>query len=997
MDGGRKVCRCRAGLLSLFMAITSSSLGMPASTSTRHPYSAARSSSSSGRSYGTSATSTTPNRHHDFRRYPRQYSVSTKIDKVNNDSSKNDITNKSLENPSILTNSTNIAGKNGGKIRHSNIKRDENHFNKPVILDPSRTNSSTSKQPVTNVEGNRELDKLRQILTTSSTPIMSSARAAWLFYSTTIATDRRILCQMTLEDFTLFVNTLALAANALAQSKRRKKMRATTPSTTASPNPQLDGTSGDHCLPCGNNDLSYLLSPPLPKFYGTACRQILSDMKIAGVFPPVSLLRSCFKIMRVETANEAAALLQMCMDVFNSAKRDWRGRDVMANMEDWRQDVIIGLISAMGESGHAAEAHAFFKNLFGGIVNDERKGREGNVEDENGDGRGKEHEGGINNEGDTNDAGKKRRHDLLESLDLIEEILMAPKSTTPTRSSATNAINILITSTGDSRERPPSSKSPKMNLYMALVDAYVKNNNLTEAVVLAKSLILEQNTLPSQRILDSIFHGFIRISPDKADVWTLFNHIRTPMTRGDNSFVIDMMMKFLCSVEDFDCAFAMFERMGTVDGSPFQYAKRSIYSWNIYLQGLIAAGRLEQALGAFYGMPFESDGISPNLVTFNILLHGLMRYSRIDEVLELLDEMVKRGIQADVVTYSSLIDSSFKCGRPDLAQKWFDQMQANKVQPSVVTLTSLIDGYGKSGDMASILTILKSVNLSSIVSQSDKLGAVEVGSNGAVAADVILYTAALGAFSKAGDETGFNAIVDSFQASGLKPDVPLFNLMLAHLFQRGNLDDVRRMVETMESQGFNPDSYSATTLIHGLVTAGHVRAGEHMALRFAKIGGNFLTAHSLSTLLRGFIRTRDVHGIVFWVEMALGENLITSSTEAMDEIRALSLAPGWKSQPRDSQTLGVNTAASVMDSLDSIFFSVAIRGLTYAGALLAADIVSCWWLREVERQRSSTGLSSVNLEAGHSACVNAIVKLAGCLGGVDENKGSDLMHKIIKQ
>ncbi|CAJ2641917.1 unnamed protein product [Trifolium pratense] len=55
--------------------------------------------------------------------------------------------------------------------------------------------------------------------------------------------------------------------------------------------------------------------------------------------------------------------------------------------------------------------------------------------------------------------------------------------------------------------------------------------------------------------------------------------------------------------------------------------------------------------------------LTPNVLTYNILINGYCKNKRIDEAMVLLSEMHGKNLAPDTLTYNSLIDALCKCVR----------------------------------------------------------------------------------------------------------------------------------------------------------------------------------------------------------------------------------------------------------------------------------------------------------------------------------------------
>ena len=87
----------------------------------------------------------------------------------------------------------------------------------------------------------------------------------------------------------------------------------------------------------------------------------------------------------------------------------------------------------------------------------------------------------------------------------------------------------------------------------------------------------------------------------------------------------------------------------------------------------------------------ERGEISRDTVTFSTLITGLGNAGRIDEALELFEEMKRGEIPRDTVTFSTLMNiKQLKRENPDFVLTLFDQMVNDSIQISGFTYVAVM-------------------------------------------------------------------------------------------------------------------------------------------------------------------------------------------------------------------------------------------------------------------------------------------------------------------
>ncbi|PQQ20081.1 hypothetical protein Pyn_32633 [Prunus yedoensis var. nudiflora] len=91
------------------------------------------------------------------------------------------------------------------------------------------------------------------------------------------------------------------------------------------------------------------------------------------------------------------------------------------------------------------------------------------------------------------------------------------------------------------------------------------------------------------------------------------------------------------------------------------------------------------------------EGIAPDVVTYNTVIHALCKERRAKEALSVLELMSQRGMRLDVFTYNSLIYGMCRINQWAEATRLFDEMVVQGVLPHIITLRILLDALFQGG------------------------------------------------------------------------------------------------------------------------------------------------------------------------------------------------------------------------------------------------------------------------------------------------------------
>ncbi|EYU32173.1 hypothetical protein MIMGU_mgv1a002389mg [Erythranthe guttata] len=201
----------------------------------------------------------------------------------------------------------------------------------------------------------------------------------------------------------------------------------------------------------------------------------------------------------------------------------------------------------------------------------------------------------------------------------------------------------------------------------------------------------------------------------------------------------------------------------------------------------------------------KESGIKPNIVTYGITINQLSKLRRLDEALEVLEQMRggEVGVEPDVVIYNTLINGLCKVGRQDEAgeidkgNELFEQMSKEGVEINVVTLNTLVDGMCKHGRVSSAMELFNNIR--------------EKGVKG----NAVTYTVLITAFCNVNNIDRAMKLFDEMQENGCSSDAVVYYSLISGLCQAGRMDDATFVVSRMKEAGFCLDVVSYNILIGG--------------------------------------------------------------------------------------------------------------------------------------------------------------------------------------
>merc|ERR1719487_506469 len=124
------------------------------------------------------------------------------------------------------------------------------------------------------------------------------------------------------------------------------------------------------------------------------------------------------------------------------------------------------------------------------------------------------------------------------------------------------------------------------------------------------------------------------------------------------------------------------------------------------IKGCVRGGELEMAMNMYKKMSSERS-ISPDLITFSILIKANCDNDQLEEALKLLEGMFSLGLSPDEVVFNNLIAGCARHGNVRLGKQLYDDMVKSGVRPSNATFSILIRLYYQCKLLDEAIALLK--------------------------------------------------------------------------------------------------------------------------------------------------------------------------------------------------------------------------------------------------------------------------------------------------
>ncbi|XP_023645583.1 pentatricopeptide repeat-containing protein At1g02060, chloroplastic [Capsella rubella] len=227
----------------------------------------------------------------------------------------------------------------------------------------------------------------------------------------------------------------------------------------------------------------------------------------------------------------------------------------------------------------------------------------------------------------------------------------------------------------------------------------------------------------------------------------------------------------------------------------------SVVTFNILLSILLKRGRTAMAHDLFDEMR-RTYGVSPDSFTFNILISGFCKNSMVDEAFRVFKEMELYHCDPDVVTYNTIIDGLCRAGKVRIAHNVLNGMmkKATHVHPNIVSYTTLVRGYCMKQDLDEALLVFHQMLCRGLKPNAVTYNTLIKGLSVAQRYDEIKVI--------------LNGGGDAF--TSFAPDACTFNILIKVHCDSGHLDAAMKVFQEMVNIKLHPDSASYSVLIRTL-------------------------------------------------------------------------------------------------------------------------------------------------------------------------------------
>lgn len=179
-------------------------------------------------------------------------------------------------------------------------------------------------------------------------------------------------------------------------------------------------------------------------------------------------------------------------------------------------------------------------------------------------------------------------------------------------------------------------------------------------------------------------------------------YLRALLTQGSklNGHIVAVLVDALCKTNQFQKAGKLVQEVRDSGLVPMEDA------YGVWIRDLVQAGRLDGALD-FLRTKKSLEGYVPQVFRYNVLLSGLLKENRLEELCDLLMEMKEERISPDMITMNAALCFFCKAGMVDVALELYNSRSEFGLSPNSMACNYLINTLCGDGSTDEAYRVLK--------------------------------------------------------------------------------------------------------------------------------------------------------------------------------------------------------------------------------------------------------------------------------------------------
>ncbi|CAK7346080.1 unnamed protein product [Dovyalis caffra] len=265
-----------------------------------------------------------------------------------------------------------------------------------------------------------------------------------------------------------------------------------------------------------------------------------------------------------------------------------------------------------------------------------------------------------------------------------------------------------------------------------------------------------------------------------------------------------------------------------------------------------------EAMIIFFNWAIKQPMISKDVESYNVLIRGLGRRKFIDYMVKFLRELREGGVNMNLETLWIVMDGL---------------VRARRIYKAIEMFESLEEEFGFDRDAESLNVLLQ------CLCRRSHVGAANSYFNsmkGKIPYNGMTYNVIVGGWSKLGRVSEMRKVLEEMEEDGFNPDCLSLSYLLEGLGRAGRIEDAVEVFGSMEEKGCVPDTNVHNAMISNFISVGNF--DECMKCYRCLLSKNCdPNIDTYTRMISGLIKARKVADALEMFDEMLGRGIVPST------------------------------------------------------------------------------------------------------------------------
>ncbi|PIA58415.1 hypothetical protein AQUCO_00500382v1 [Aquilegia coerulea] len=244
------------------------------------------------------------------------------------------------------------------------------------------------------------------------------------------------------------------------------------------------------------------------------------------------------------------------------------------------------------------------------------------------------------------------------------------------------------------------------------------------------------------------------------------------------------------------------------DELPQLKCQRTLKSFNSLLYACVQSKQYDKAEKFFRELPL-SLSITPDVISYNIVIQAFSEMGSLDSAELMLDEMESNGVKSNLITFNTIINGFYHIGKFSDGERIWARMEESGIEPDIRSYNAKLKGLVHGGKMAEAVELV------------EKLGSSELEANH------VTYNLLIEGYCNDGYSDEAKSVYDHMLKSGCIPNRTTFETLIPYIYEKGDLDLALKLCLDSVNSNCLIDVGVLQVVVDGFAKASRIKEAEN--------------------------------------------------------------------------------------------------------------------------------------------------------------------------